>query len=566
MNEWMLAEELPEVVADRFEGFQIAAGPAASGHELGQVTVRLSTPGEVAAAVPHFFGFAPDYSVVLLGLTPHGLGGRAALCHGMRVDLDTVERHPSRFARWAAGRMLDAGAVESLVLIYPRFGAPAIPGMHQRLSTLLCAQFRQLGPRPLDSLFIAGGRWWSFLCEKPDCCPMEGTPIDPAASEVAALSTYSGLVVLPSRAALAESLQPYPADTVERTRAVCIALADERARTRQRAQAAEQAPERAAEWDGAERERAAAVGECGAGAGSAPGGRLVPVMREGMEGAGGTMRGLNRPGTEATVRALLVRQRDGSHDRDPADDDGSTNPPARPGGSIGANTSIGVGGSIGAGGAGHAGGGDGSGAAFQLSPARQVLAATSVRGISVPAWPSLNGFDLYNGRCHDPRVDEQEAIDPSQDLSLDWPEVRTLWQLADQVGGEVVGPGWQLADESAARLLLGITDVRVRDYLATWCASERAGQCVALAVELARRAVTAEQAAAGYSVAAWASWALGWGAWASLTLERALAAVPDYSLAVLIQTGLARGVGPALVRVASHSTAKRLAGMAQEQA
>jgi hypothetical protein len=67
-------------------------------------------------------------------------------------------------------------------------------------------------------------------------------------------------------------------------------------------------------------------------------------------------------------------------------------------------------------------------------------------------------------------------------------------------------------------------------------------------------------------VAAWASWALGWGAWASLTLERALAAVPDYSLAVLIQTGLARGVGPALVRVASHSTAKRLAGMAQGQA
>jgi hypothetical protein len=86
---------------------------------------------------------------------------------------------------------------------------------------------------------------------------------------------------------------------------------------------------------------------------------------------------------------------------------------------------------------------------------------------------------------------------------------------------------------------------------------------VALSVELARRAVTAEQAAAGYSIAAWASWALGWGAWAALTLDRALTAVPDYALAVLIQCGMDRGVSPALVRAASHGTAVRLESMAE---
>lgn len=490
MNEWTLTEELPEVVADRFEGFQIAAGPATPGLELGQVTVRLSSPGEVAAAVPHFFGFAPDYSVVLLGLTPHGLGGRAALCHGMRVDLDAVERHPSRFARWAAERMLDEGAVESLILIYPRFGAPAIPGMHQRLSTLLCAQFRQLGPRPLDSLFIAGGRWWSFLCEKPDCCPMEGTAIDPAASEVAALSTYSGLVVLPSRAALAASLQPYPSDTVERTRAACVALVDERAR-KQKAECAR-------------------TDECA-------------QTAEDTEDAEDTQMAQQESLLREAAGIRLPRQREAVHDRDAVHDQN----------------------------------------AVHDRNAVPVLAATRVGDLSFPAWPTLNSF----ASSHDfrPKRPEPESIDPVLGMALDWTEVRALWQLADRLGGEVEGPGWQLADEAAARLLLGLTDVRVRDYLATWCATERAGQAVALAVELARRAVTAEQAAAGYSVAAWASWALGWGAWASLTLERALAAVPDYSLAVLIQTGLARGVGPALVRVASHGTAKRLAGMSEEQ-
>jgi hypothetical protein len=377
----------PELMADRFEGFQIAAGPAdSSGGVFGEVTVRLSSPGEVAAAVPHFFGFFPDDSVVVLGLSPHGAGGRASICHGMRTDLADVDRNPARFGRWAVERLMDEGAVEAIVLIYPRIGADPVPHLYSRLSTLICGHLRRSGVIPLDSMFVAAGRWWSFLCERAACCPPEGTLIDPMASEVAALSTYSGLVVLPSRAALAESLQPYPADTVERTRAACTALVD--------------------------------------------------------------------AGQAATGR-------------------------------------------------------------------------------------------------------------PWGESRMSWSEVRELWRLADELGSSIAGPGWRIPDEAAARLLLGLTDVRVRDYLATWCATERAGQAVAVSVELARRAVTAEQAAAGYSVAAWASWALGWGAWAALTLERALAAIPDYSLAVLIQHGLERGVGPSLVRVASHGTAKRLEGMAE---
>jgi hypothetical protein len=392
MDEWMAAAgdetAASAMAADRFEGFQIATGQDASGGGgvFGEVTVRLSSPGEVAAAVPHFFGFEPDDSVVVLGLSPHGAGGRSSICHGMRVDLGDVERDPARFGRWAVERLLDENAVEAIVLIYPRPGTDPLPSLHRRLSTILCTQLRRRGLMPLDSMFVAAGRWWSFLCERAACCPPEGTPIDPAVSEVAALTTYSGLAVLPSRQALAESLEPYPADTVERTRAACTALID---------------------------------------------------------------------------------------------------------------------------------------------------------------------------------ADEARTGEPWCPSRLTWPQVRELWLLADELGGTVVGPGWRLPEQAAARLLLGLTDVRVRDYLATWCATERAGQAVALSVELARRAVTAEQAAAGYSIAAWASWALGWGAWAALTVDRALTAVPDYALAVLIQCGMDRGVSPALVRSASHGTARRLELMAE---
>jgi hypothetical protein len=104
----------------------------------------------------------------------------------------------------------------------------------------------------------------------------------------------------------------------------------------------------------------------------------------------------------------------------------------------------------------------------------------------------------------------------------------------------------------------------VRDYLATWCGDDRAGQAVALSVELGRRAVTAEQSAAAYAVAAWAAWALGWGAWSRLCLERASSSMPGYTLAALIKQGLERGVGPELVREAARGTARRLNEMRTE--
>ena len=84
-DEWRVAEGEASAVAtamaaDRFEGFQIAnaVDPDGEGGVFGEVSVKLNSPGQVAAAVPHFFGFVPDDSVVVLGLSPHGAGGRSS--------------------------------------------------------------------------------------------------------------------------------------------------------------------------------------------------------------------------------------------------------------------------------------------------------------------------------------------------------------------------------------------------------------------------------------------------------------------------------------------------------
>ena len=59
--------------ADRFDGFQIPAGSEAETEALAARldggaggAVRLGSPAEVAAAIPHFFGFQPPTSRSML--------------------------------------------------------------------------------------------------------------------------------------------------------------------------------------------------------------------------------------------------------------------------------------------------------------------------------------------------------------------------------------------------------------------------------------------------------------------------------------------------------------------
>jgi hypothetical protein len=64
------------------------------------------------------------------------------------------------------------------------------------------------GLRVDDALLVSGGRWWSYLCPNPECCPADGRALLPEASAIPAAATYAGLVALPDRAALEGTLSP----------------------------------------------------------------------------------------------------------------------------------------------------------------------------------------------------------------------------------------------------------------------------------------------------------------------------------------------------------------------
>jgi hypothetical protein len=59
-----------------------------------------------------------------------------------------------------------------------------------------------------ELLRVEDGRYWSYLCANPECCPPDGVPFDAQANPAAAAMTVAGLVAYPDRAALAGTLAP----------------------------------------------------------------------------------------------------------------------------------------------------------------------------------------------------------------------------------------------------------------------------------------------------------------------------------------------------------------------
>jgi hypothetical protein len=163
--------------------------------------VRLSGPGDLVATVPHLFGFVPTESVVLLGL--HGPRKRINL--SLRLDLCPLE-HDQVIAADLARRVTatEPDAVQIVVLTQAGNDDAGLP--RQALVSALDAA---IGLPLIDALLVRDGRWWSYLCRNPRCCPETGTPLDVASSgatAMAAAHALRGRSVLADRAAVVRSV------------------------------------------------------------------------------------------------------------------------------------------------------------------------------------------------------------------------------------------------------------------------------------------------------------------------------------------------------------------------
>lgn len=194
--------------------------PARVAVTLGRMTaatstapVKLRSPADLIALVPYLLGFHPTDSVVVIAFRDRQLAFAA------RSDLPG-QRGPVRAAVRETVSMVTRQAADAVALL----GYGPAAAVDPVLRAVRRAADRR-GLRVQDMLRIDDGRWWSYLCEDPRCCPPEGTRIDPTASEVTAWCAYTGLTAAASRAELAQRVAP-----VDEPAQAAMAAATDRAR------------------------------------------------------------------------------------------------------------------------------------------------------------------------------------------------------------------------------------------------------------------------------------------------------------------------------------------------
>jgi Domain of unknown function (DUF4192) len=200
--------------------------------------VRISDPGDIAAALPALIGFHPHESVLLVAL-----GGPSGSRVGLTVRADLPARAASPAVAYALARSVatdePAGVVVAVVSDAPDDAEP-LPGQpvdevvaglpHRDVVHELVVALAGLGIPVRDALLVRRGRWWSYDCPEPCCAPDGGTPLPAGVTELEVASVASGVVVERDRTALEARIAPLGEPALAAMEALTWRIGDRRAR------------------------------------------------------------------------------------------------------------------------------------------------------------------------------------------------------------------------------------------------------------------------------------------------------------------------------------------------
>jgi Domain of unknown function (DUF4192) len=164
-----------------------------------QQTVQVGSPAAVLAVVPHLLGFVPSKSLIVIGAGPPLDRVNVTL----RFDLpDPPDTRTARDIAQHAVSVLTGQQQALAVAIGYGPGSLVTP-----VADAIRKAARRAGLELRDVLRVEDGRYWSYQCRNPACCPPQGVPLD-AGHPAGAAMDAAGMPVLPDRAALTASIGP----------------------------------------------------------------------------------------------------------------------------------------------------------------------------------------------------------------------------------------------------------------------------------------------------------------------------------------------------------------------
>ncbi|WP_323099404.1 DUF4192 domain-containing protein [Intrasporangium sp. YIM S08009] len=189
--------------------------------------IKLRSPAELLAVIPHLLGFEPQHALVVMALRDSKIDLTA------RIDLPAPERVEE--VAEALFRHVRREAAEAVLLV----GYEDTAGESRPLLDTVTEQLGTLGVSIRDRLVVHDGRWRSLHCDRPSCCPPEGTPLPMPADVADPIVEFigQGSAPLPDRRTLAAQLEEGAAardvaDLLEHRPPTQVSLADTRARHR----------------------------------------------------------------------------------------------------------------------------------------------------------------------------------------------------------------------------------------------------------------------------------------------------------------------------------------------
>jgi hypothetical protein len=169
--------------------------------------LRVGSPDSVLAVIPGLLGFHPTRSLVVVGAGPP----RGRIQVAFRYDLPEPP-DPGAAAKIAAHATSVLVKHQLTLAIVAGYGTGP---MVTPVADALVAELRRANIALQDMLRVEGGRYWSYSCQDPRCCPPEGTPFDPSGHPAAQTMTAAGNKALRDRAALAATIAPLGGLTAE---------------------------------------------------------------------------------------------------------------------------------------------------------------------------------------------------------------------------------------------------------------------------------------------------------------------------------------------------------------